>query len=113
MGIDQIFTNDEADKLEYNDLHNKHYTLDDSDQLASRVKSEDAEAILEEIQGGVISGLFIDKFDYSSATYPDTTTEVYLMKLGGSSGTPVTKITVNYTDATKNLLGTVFSSAYL
>ena len=43
--------------------------------------------------------------DYVGVTYPDTITEVYTFKTGGSSGTTVQTITLVYTDSTKaNLL---------
>jgi len=50
-------------------------------------------------------------FDYISATYPDTSTEVYTYKLGGSSGTTVGTITVVYSDAgTKQIISSVTKS---
>ncbi len=48
--------------------------------------------------------LITQPFDYISATYPTTTQEVYVYKLGGSSGTLVGTITVNYTDTSKNFV---------
>lgn len=52
-----------------------------------------------------IAGLSLPEFDYIAATYPLATQEVYTYKLGGSGGTTVATVTVNYTDATKaNLL---------
>ena len=52
-----------------------------------------------------IAGLSLPEFDYIEATYPLTTQEVYTYKLGGSGGSTVAVVTVNYTDATKaNLL---------
>lgn len=46
-------------------------------------------------------------FDYIDPTYPLTTQEVYTFKVGGSGGTTVAIVTVNYTDATKEVLGPV------
>jgi len=52
-----------------------------------------------------IAGLSLPEFDYIAATYPLATQEVYTYKLGGSGGTTVAVVTVNYTDSTKaNLL---------
>lgn len=41
-------------------------------------------------------------YDYISATYPSGTQEVYIFKTGGSGGSTVATVTVNYTDTTKN-----------
>ena len=47
-------------------------------------------------------------YDYIAVTYPDTSTEVYTFKLGGSGGTSAGVITVVYSDAvTKQILSTV------
>lgn len=54
--------------------------------------------------GGV---LVSENFDYVGASYPDTVTEVYTYKTGGSSGTTVATVTVVYTDATKETLTSV------
>jgi hypothetical protein len=40
-------------------------------------------------------------YDYVSVTYPIATQEVYTFKSGGSGGTTVATVTVNYTDSTK------------
>lgn len=47
------------------------------------------------------SGFAVPKYDYLAVTYPIATQEVYVFKLGGSGGTTVATITLNYTDATK------------
>ena len=46
-------------------------------------------------------------YDYVGAAYPDTETEVYTTKLGGSSGSIQEVITVIYTDSTKENLSSV------
>lgn len=47
-------------------------------------------------------------FDYIGAGYPDTSTEVYTYKTGGSGGTTVGTITVVYSDAvTKQIITSV------
>lgn len=43
-------------------------------------------------------------YDYISVAYPDNDTEVYTYKSGGSGGTTVGTITVNYTDSTKDAI---------
>ena len=49
-------------------------------------------------------------YDYVAITYPDTVTEVYTFKIGGSGGTTVEVITNVYTDATKaSLLSVTYS----
>jgi hypothetical protein len=51
---------------------------------------------------------FIDlAYDYIVVTYPDSVTEVYTFKTGGSGGTTVRTVTVVYTAADKNNLSTV------
>lgn len=58
------------------------------------------EATLEEIPG-----FWIPINDYVAATYPSATQEVYTFKVGGSGGSTVAVVTLNYTDSTKaNLL---------
>lgn len=58
-----------------------------------------------------IAGLSIPKHDYIAATYPNTSTEVYTYKLGGSSGTTVGVVTVVYSDAvTKAIISSVTKS---
>ena len=57
-----------------------------------------------------IAGLSIPKHDYIVATYPSDTQEVYTYKIGGSAGTTVGTITVNYTTATKDVLSDVIKS---
>ena len=46
-------------------------------------------------------------FDYISADYSGATADVYTYKSGGSEGTTVATVTVNWTDATKAVLSTV------
>ena len=54
-----------------------------------------------------IPGLSLPIFDYVSAAYPDTVTEVYTFKTGGAAGTTVATVTIVYTDSTKANLSTV------
>lgn len=49
-------------------------------------------------------------YDYIGVSYPDSTTEVYTFKIGGSGGTTVSTVTVVYTDATKANLSSVTKS---
>ena len=50
-------------------------------------------------------GLITVPFNYIGVTYPDTSTEVYTYKSGGSGGTTVGVITLAFSDAvTKNIL---------
>lgn len=54
---------------------------------------------------GISGTLVTEQFDYIAATYPTSSQEVYTYKSGGSGGTTVATVTVNYTDSTKaNLL---------
>jgi len=59
----------------------------------------------------ISNALITTPFDYIGVTYPDTSTEVYTYKLGGSSGTTVGIITVVYSDAgTKEIISSVTKS---
>lgn len=49
-------------------------------------------------------GLFLPSWDYFSVAYPSATQEVYTFKTGGSGGTTVATVTLNYTDSTKEFL---------
>lgn len=46
-------------------------------------------------------------WDYLAVTYPSSTQEVYTFKTGGSGGTTVRTITVNYTTTTKDYISNV------
>ena len=48
-----------------------------------------------------------ETYDYVAAAYPDSVTETYTYKSGGSGGTTVAVVTIVYTDATKENLSTV------
>lgn len=53
------------------------------------------------------SGISLPQFDYTAVTYPTATQEVYVFKTGGSGGTTVATVTVNYTDSTKDFISDV------
>lgn len=57
-----------------------------------------------------LGSLITEKFDYVSASYPDSVTEIYVYKNGGASGTLVATVTVIYVDSTKNQLVSVTKS---
>lgn len=48
-----------------------------------------------------VSGMLSEGYDYVAIAYPTSTQEIYTFKTGGSGGTTVATITINYTDATK------------
>lgn len=48
------------------------------------------------------SGIALPIFDYVACTYPSSTQEVFTYKTGGSGGSTVAIITINYTDSTKS-----------
>lgn len=62
-------------------------------QVAVRVKS--------------LNSLVSEKYDYISVGYPTTTQEVYTFKSGGSGGTAVATVTVNYTTSSKEFIDNV------
>jgi hypothetical protein len=49
-------------------------------------------------------GLVSEKYDYVSASYPTTSSEVYTFRKGGSTGTKICDVTITYTDSTKETL---------
>ncbi len=55
----------------------------------------------------VTTGFINFKYDYVSLTLTNPTTETYTFKLGGSSGTLVSTITIIYTDYKKCTLSSV------
>lgn len=57
-----------------------------------------------------VAGFNIPAYDYIEATYPDTVTEIYVFKTGGSGGVTVGTITIVYTDATKEFISNVTKS---
>lgn len=59
------------------------------------------------LSNGGQAGLVTSPYDYIAATYPDSVTEVYTFKSGGSDGTTVAVITIVYTTADKDILSTV------
>lgn len=59
------------------------------------------------VQVDQVSSILQESYDYVAVTYPTTSSEVYTFKTGGSGGTTVHTITLNYTDATKASLSTV------
>lgn len=46
-------------------------------------------------------------WDYLSVAYPTSTQEVYTFKSGGSGGTTIATVVVDYTDSTKDFISTV------
>ena len=54
--------------------------------------------------GSLAAGLGIPSYDYVAVTYPTTTTEQYVFKTGGSTGTTVATVNLTYTDSTKKSL---------
>jgi len=53
------------------------------------------------------TGLVPFEYDYLAAAYPDADTEVYTYYQGGSGGTLIATVTVNYTDSTKEFITNV------
>lgn len=51
-----------------------------------------------------ISGLSLPKYDYVSLALTDADTETYTFKTGGSGGTTVATVVINYTDSTKTTI---------
>jgi len=53
------------------------------------------------------AGLVTSAYDYVGVTYPNSTTETYTFKTGGSGGTTVATVTVVYTSASKANISSV------
>ena len=51
-----------------------------------------------------VNAMVPSSYDYVSVNYSSSTQEIYSFKIGGSGGTLVATVTLNYTDATKNFL---------
>lgn len=51
--------------------------------------------------GSLLNGI---SYDFGSVAYPNTTTEVFTLKIGGSSGATVATVTLIYTDNSKENL---------
>ena len=58
----------------------------------------------------VSGSLVSEAFDYIGVSYPDTETETYTYKTGGSGGTTVATVTVVYTTSSKDVLSSVTRS---
>jgi len=79
--------------------------------------SKDSESIIVKNEEGVVTednplsvelpGFKLPDYDYIAATYPNSTTEVYTYKSGGSSGTIVGTVTVTYSNSSKETLTSV------
>jgi len=80
-------------------------------------QSKDSESVIVKNEAGVIDednplsvelpGFKLPDYDYIAATYPNSTTEVYTYKSGGSSGTTVGTVTVTYSNSSKETLTSV------
>lgn len=53
------------------------------------------------------TGMISETYDYVSVNYASATQEIYTFKTGGSGGTTVATVTINYTDSTKANLSNV------
>lgn len=51
--------------------------------------------------GSILSGII---WDYVAASYPTATQEIYEFRSGGSLGTIVSTVTLNYVDSSKSLI---------
>lgn len=72
---------------------------------ANRVNTQ---SIVNELQ--IVNSLTPSKYDYIDVAYPTSTQEIYTFKSGGSGGTTVSTITVNYVSSTKDQISNVARS---
>jgi len=79
-----------------------------ADTIKSTSSSSSGLIVVNPDGSNIFNQMISSGYDYIGATYPDTSTEVYTYKTGGSGGTTVGVITVVYSDAvTKNILTSV------
>jgi hypothetical protein len=83
-------------KVSRSDLEFNKFIATSDDKVAVRTTSVSGGNLLEGIA-----------FDAVVPSYPNTTTEIYVYKTGGTSGTTVATITVIYTTAAKDVLQSV------
>jgi hypothetical protein len=72
----------------------------DSNQIIQKVYEAGNQALNVNVSGSLVQ----EAFDYIGVAYPSATQEVYTYKMGGSGGTVVAVLTINYVDATKNAI---------
>jgi hypothetical protein len=72
----------------------------DSNQIIQKVYEAGNQALNVNVSGSLVQ----ESFDYIGVGYPSATQEVYTYKMGGSGGTVVAVLTINYIDATKNAI---------
>lgn len=56
---------------------------------------------------GASSGLVTSAYDYIGYTNTNSTTDTYVYKIGGASGTTVATVTIVYTDTTKSQISSI------
>jgi len=80
--------------------------------IKGKTANDQSVAVRVNDDGTILSGgkLVTVPFDYVGVAYPNSTTETYTYKTGGSGGTTVATVTVVYTDATKANISTVTRS---
>lgn len=66
------------------------------------VRVED-ESLVSLLPGGLLQGI---AYDYGSVAYPNSTTEVFTFRTGGSGGSITATVTITYTSAGKSRLST-------
>lgn len=67
----------------------------------------DIPKLLNTLIGDTPGGIAITDADYIAYTNTNSTTDTYVYKLGGSSGTTIATITIVYTDTSKSQISTV------
>lgn len=80
--------------------------LDNAEHLQSGAFGA-KKVILYNSSGSEISSLGLPSYDYVSMTISPATTETYVFKSGGASGTTVATVVIVYTDSTRADISTV------
>ena len=76
-------------------------------QVSVDGKPRDVIAVINPDGSRLPGGMHLNEFDYMSTEFPDTVTEIYTFKSGGSIGTTTNTVRIEYTDSTKESVSTV------
>lgn len=98
--IIEAIENKEIPVVDVSDLATSNKQLPDNHQVQVSNFPENQSVI-------TTNSLITSPYDYIGVTYPDSVTEVYTYKSGGSSGTEVGVLTVTYQDSSKLILKSV------
>lgn len=92
-------------------ITNQKTTFDNDSNADIDSRAVGSTGVLEGAKTQVVTwGFAIRDYDYIGVSYPIATQEVYVYKTGGSGGTTLATLTVDYTDSTKENISAVTKS---